>query len=213
MLKDIPLFSGLSDEKIDALTKVARRKTFPKNTVLCSEGDLSDSLYIICTGKVKVTMNSEEGKEVILSMLGPGEYFGEMSLLDSEPRSATVITKESTELLIIAQRDFINLLSSDTIAFNLLKGLLKRLREANRKIESLALLDVYGRIARLLNLLGKQHGEKLLIEEKLTHQEIASMIGSSREMVSIILKELSNGGYITIDKKHISINKKLPYAW
>ncbi len=94
MLKEIPLFSGLSDEKIDALTKVARRKTFPKNTVLCSEGDLSDSLYIICTGKVKVTMNSEEGKEVILSILGPGEYLGEMPLLDSEPRSATVITKE-----------------------------------------------------------------------------------------------------------------------
>lgn len=168
---------------------------------------------MICEGRVKVTIDDDEGKEIILSMFGPGEYFGEMALLDDEPRSAGVTTKEATQLLIISKKDFMDIFSSNTIAFNLLKDLVKRLREANKKIESLALLDVYGRVARVLNQFAKPQDEKMVIEEKLTHQEIANMIGSSREMVSLILKELSNGEYITIDKKQITINKKLPYSW
>ena len=212
-LKDIPLFSGIDDSRLEVLSDVARKKTYPKNTVLCSEGDIGESLYIICRGKVKVTMNDDEGKEIILSMLGPGEYFGEMALLDREPRSATVITKEPTEVMIITRKDFLELFSPNAVELNLLKGLTKRLREANRKIESLALLDVYGRIARLLNQLAKARGDVLVVDEKLTHQEIAKMIGSSREMVSIILKELSTGGFISIDKKQITIHKKLPCTW
>jgi CRP/FNR family cyclic AMP-dependent transcriptional regulator len=213
MLKNIPLFSCLNDSELTAIENVAVKKTFPKNTILFSEGDKTDSLYVICDGKVKVTINDDEGKEIILSMLGTGEYFGEMALLDDEPRSASIITKETTQLLIISKNDFMEIFSSNPIAFNLLKGLTTRLREANKKIESLALLDVYGRIARVLNQLAKSQEEKMVIEEKLTHQEIANMIGSSREMVSLILKELSNGGYITVDKKLITINKKLPYSW
>jgi CRP/FNR family cyclic AMP-dependent transcriptional regulator len=213
MLKNIPLFSCLNDSELTAIEKVALKKTFPKNTILFSEGDKTDSLYIICDGKVKVTINDNEGKELILSMLGTGEYFGEMALLDDEPRSASVMTKETTQLLIISKKDFMDIFSSNPIAFNLLKGLINRLREANKKIESLGLLDVYGRVARVLNQFAKPQKEKMVIEEKLTHQEIANMIGSSREMVSLILKELSNGGYITIDKKQITINRKLPYSW
>lgn len=213
MLKNIPLFSSLNDQELDALSKVAVKKTFPKNTILFSEGDRSDSLYVICSGKIKVTINDREGNEVILAMLGPGEYFGEMALLDSGPRSACAITKEPTQLLIFSKNDFMDIFSSNPIAFNLLKGLIKRLREANKKIEGLALLDVYGRVARLLIQLAKPQNQKMVIEDKLTHQEIANMVGSSREMVSIILKELSSGGYITIDKKLITINRKLPYSW
>jgi CRP/FNR family cyclic AMP-dependent transcriptional regulator len=160
-----------------------------------------------------VTIDDNEGKELILSILGTGEYFGEMALLDDEPRSASVTTKETTQLLIISKNDFMGFFSSNPIALNLLKDLIKRLREANKKIESLGLLDVYGRVARILNQFAKSQAGKMVIEEKLTHQEIANMIGSSREMVSLILKELSNGGYITIDKKLITINKKLPYSW
>jgi len=213
MLKNIPLFSSLNDQELDALSKVAVKKTFPKNTILFSEGDRSDSLYVICSGKIKVTINDKEGNEVILAIIGPGEYFGEMALLDSGPRSACAITKEPTQLLIFSKNDFMDIFSSNPIAFNLLKGLIKRLREANKKIESLALLDVYGRVARLLIQLAKPQNQKMVIEDKLTHQEIANMVGSSREMVSIILKELSNGGYITVDKKLITINRKLPYSW
>ena len=213
MLKNIPLFSCLNDPELATIERVAIKKTFPKNTILFSEGDRTDSLYVICDGRVKVTINDDEGKEIILSILGKGEYFGEMALLDDEPRSASVVTKETTQLLVLSKNDFMNFFSSNPIAFNLLKGLASRLREANKKIESLGLLDVYGRIARLLNQLAKPHKEKMVIEEKLTHQEIANMIGSSREMVSLILKELTNGGYITIDKKLITINRKLPYSW
>lgn len=213
MLKNIPLFSCLSESDLADIEKVAVRKTFPKNTILLSEGDSTDALYVICEGKVKVTIDDNEGKEIILSMLGPGEYFGEMALLDDEPRSASITTKETTQMLIISKNDFMDILSSKQFAFNLLKDLTKRLREANKKIESLALLDVYGRVARILNQFAKSKEGKMVIEEKLTHQEIANMIGSSREMVSLILKELSNGGYITIDKKQITINRKLPYSW
>ena len=213
MLKNIPLFSSLTDSELTAIEKVAVKKTFPKNTILLSEGDSTDALYVICEGKVKVTIDDNEGKELILSILGTGEYFGEMALLDDEPRSASVTTKETTQLLIISKNDFMGFFSSNPIALNLLKDLIKRLREANKKIESLGLLDVYGRVARILNQFAKSQEGKMVIEEKLTHQEIANMIGSSREMVSLILKELSNGGYITIDKKLITINKKLPYSW
>jgi CRP/FNR family cyclic AMP-dependent transcriptional regulator len=137
-----------------------------------------------------------------------------MALMDGEPRSAYVVTRETTNVLIISRGDFRNVLSSNSnIAFNIIKGLLKRLREANKKIESLALNDVYGRIARLFVNLAKPVDQKLVIKEKLTHQDIANMVGSSREMVSRILKELSIGDYITIDKKNITINKKLPYSW
>ena len=212
-IKDFPLFAGLNDHALDVLLKGAIKKTFPKNTILFSEGDKTDSLYIIRSGKVKVTITDQDGKEIILSMLGPGEYFGEMSFLDSEPRSATVMTREATELLIVSKNDLMDIFSSNPIAFNLLKGLLNRLREANKKIEGLALLDVYGRVARLLNQLAKPLDQKMVVEDKLTHQEIANTIGSSREMVSLILKELSNGDYITVDKKTITINKKLPYSW
>jgi len=213
MLKNIPFFSSLTDSELTAISKAAVKKTFPKNTILLSEGDSTDALYVICEGKVKVTIDDNEGKELILSILGTGEYFGEMALLDDEPRSASVTTKETTQLLIISKNDFMGFFSSNPIALNLLKDLIKRLREANKKIESLGLLDVYGRVARILNQFAKSQEGKMVIEEKLTHQEIANMIGSSREMVSIILKELSNGGYITIDKKLITINKKLPYSW
>jgi CRP/FNR family cyclic AMP-dependent transcriptional regulator len=213
ILKNVPLFSGLTEEELNALSRIAAKKVVPKNTILFTEGDHSDSLYVICKGKIKVTISDNEGNEVILSILDTGDYFGEMSLIDSEPRSATVVSKEPTELLVFAKKDFMEIFSSNPIAFNLLKGLLKRIREANKQIESLALLDVYGRVARLLNSMAKSVGEKFVVEERLTHQEIANMIGSSREMVTLILKELTNGGYVTVENKTYIINKKLPYSW
>lgn len=214
MLRDIPLFSELNEQELSDLDLLAVRKMYPKNTVLFTEGDPADSLYVICSGKIKVTVSDEEGREVILSLLGAGEYFGEMALLDSEPRSACVITKEPTTVLIFSKNDFMNIFSKKPIASHLLKGFSKRLRDANKKIEDLALLDVYGRIARLLCQMA-DIGEdgKRVVSERLTHQEISNMIGASREMVSIIMKELSNGGYISVENKIITIEKDLPYSW
>lgn len=212
-LKTIPLFAGLSDEELRGLAQIAKKKKYQKNTIIFSEGDPTDSLYVILAGKIKITITDNDGKEIILSMMGSGEYFGEMALLDNEPRSACAMTKEPTELMIFARNDFMKIFSSNPVAFNLLQGLIKRLRVANKKIESLALLDVYGRIARLLTQMAQTEGERQIVRERLTHQEIANMIGSSREMVSIILKELTNGGYLSIDNKMITIERKLPYSW
>lgn len=214
ILKNIPIFSSLNENELHQLTEAAIKKIFPKNTVLISEGDETDSLYIICSGKVKAIINDENGREVILSIFGPGEYFGEIAFIDGEQRSATIITREPTEVLIISSGVFRNILSSNpNIAFNLLVGAVKRLREANKQIESLALMDVYGRVARLLAHYAKPKGEKLFIDEKLTHQEIANMTGSSREMVSRIFKDLVAGGYISVENRQITINKPLPYSW
>lgn len=214
ILKNIPIFSSLNEIELNQMAEAAIRKTFSKNTVLINEGDETDSLYIICSGKVKAIINDEHGKEVILSIFGPGEYFGEIAFIDGERRSATIITREPTEVLIISSGVFRNILSSNpNIAFNLLVGAVKRLREANKQIESLALMDVYGRVARLLVHYAKPKGDKLFIDEKLTHQEIANMTGSSREMVSRIFKDLMTGEYISIENKHITINKALPYSW
>jgi CRP/FNR family cyclic AMP-dependent transcriptional regulator len=213
MLKNIPLFSGLEEDQLETLRKALIVKTYPKNVYLFSEGDPSDSFYVVEKGKVNVGINDEEGREVILSVLGPGEYFGEMALLDGEPRCAYVRTKERPKLLIISKREFEKLLNANPgIMLNLLKGLQKRLREANKRIESLALMDVYGRVARLLTqIAGTPREEEVVITDKMTHQEIANMVGASREMVSRVLKDMTNEGYISIHQKRITLHKKLPY--
>lgn len=210
-LKNIPLFSGIDDESLQHLEKVAVKKLVPRNTILFSKGDETDSLYVIKSGTVKALIIDEEGKEMILSIHHPGEYFGEMSMIDKEPRSATLITKEPTELLIIHRKDFMKVFNSNPdMVYDLFKILLKRLRRATDKVENFAFKDVYGRVANLLNQLAKPMDDEQVIEDKLTHNEIANMIGSSREMVSKILKELTDGGYISTDKKQITIHKKLP---
>ena len=214
MIENIPVFSCLSKSEIQELEAEAVKKTFPKNTVLFSEGDETDSLYVITSGKVKAVITDEKGREIVLSIFGSGEYFGEMAFIDQEQRSATVVTKEQVKALVIS-RDVIKrvLASNPDFSFNLLKGMVTRLRLANRQIEGLALKDVYGRIARLFAQYAQAEGGDTVIEERFTHQEIANMIGSSREMVSRIMKELIMGGYVKVEKKKITIKKALPYAW
>jgi len=209
------LFSGLGCDELQMIVRAAHKKVYPKNTIILSEGDTTDSLYMICSGKVKVSIVDEYGKEVILAILGAGEYFGEMTAMaDGAARSACVMTREVCELMVLQKEAFRKIVTSNPdIVFILLHKSMERLREANKKIESLALLDVYGRVARLFTTLATFHGNVQIIEEKLTHQDIASMVGSSREMVSRVLKELSSGGYISVTNKTITINGKLPYSW
>jgi len=142
-------------------------------------------------------MSDSEGKEVILTILGPGEFFGEMGLIDDEPRSATVMTIEPCELLSIAKRDFKKCLAENfEMAMAVMRSLVKRLREADRKIGSLALLDVYGRVARLLLDMSENVDGEKVVTKRLPKQDIAKMIGASREMVSRVMKDLQTGGYI-----------------
>jgi CRP/FNR family transcriptional regulator, cyclic AMP receptor protein len=199
VLKTVPLFASFAEEQLRMLTAMVTRKSAPRSTTIMAGGDPTDSLYIVLSGRLKVMMSDSEGKEVILAILGPGEVFGEMGLIDDEPRSATVVTIEPCELLSILKRDFKKCLADNfEMTMAVMRGLVKRLREADRKIGSLALLDVYGRVARLLlDMAENVDGEKV-VTKRLPKQDIAKMIGASREMVSRVMKDLQTSGYIEI---------------
>ncbi len=199
VLKAVPLFSSCPDEQLRMLAAVVTRKSAPRSTTVMAGGDATDSLYIVLSGRLKVLMSDAEGKEVILSILGPGEFFGEMGLIDDSPRSASVVSIEPCELLSIAKRDFKKCLAENfEMSMAVMRGLVRRLREADRKIGSLALLDVYGRVARLLlDMAETVDGEKI-VTKRLPKQDIAKMIGASREMVSRVMKDLQMGGYIEV---------------
>jgi len=212
-LKNVSLFEGLEESTLRAIASHAVTRTFPKNAILISEGDHSDALYVILSGRVKIYYSDEDGKEIVLSTLGPDGYFGELALIDGEPRSASVMTLESTRMLIIARRDFMQYLSSEpVIALNLLKVVVRKLRRETEQVKNLALMDVYGRTAKLL-LERAEEQEGRWVVERLTHREIADRIGASREMIGRIFKELKRGGYITVEPDRIVINEHLPKKW
>jgi CRP/FNR family cyclic AMP-dependent transcriptional regulator len=207
-----------TDELLDVvdLKDFAQRavaRTFPKNTIVVTEGDRTDSLYIIVSGRVKIYVSDEKGKEIALSEAGPGEYFGEM-VLDEGPRSASVMTLEPTQFLVVPKEDFEEFVrSSPDFALHLILKLIKRVRALTIDVKSLALMDVYGRVARMLLDLAVEKEGKLVIENKPTQQEMASRVAASREMVSRILTDLTAGGYIQVDRDRIVIAKTLPRAW
>ena len=199
---------------LDLLLRDAPRKTYPKNSIVITAGDVSDGLYLIEYGRVRVLISDDEGREVILTTLTAGDYFGEMALIDNEERSATIATVEETCFRIVSKQTFQQALANHTnLAFEMLVGLVKRLREADRKIESLALFDVYGRLARTLLQLAKEKNGRLVIENKPTHQDLANMIGSSREMVTRLLRDLVRGNYVSVEGDSFVLNEKLPTRW
>lgn len=214
MLHRVHIFSELANSEQEILTAHCSTRSYPANTILINEGDDSSSLYVILEGEVKVFVNDEQGKEAILNIMGEGEYFGELSLIDDEPRSASVMTTRPTKVMIITKGDFKRCLKEyPELAFNLIRALSKQVRALTDSVKNLSLMDVYGRVAHTLLDLSSEIDGKKVIEQKLTHQDIANMVGASREMVSRILKDLSTGGYITVDKKTITINEKLPAGW
>ncbi len=197
VLRAVPLFTSLPEDQLRMLTTMVSRRSVTRGTNVVAAGDLTDSLYIIISGRLKVMMSDADGKEVILAILGPGEFFGEMGLIDDSPRSASVLAIEPCELLAIAKRDFKNCLAGNfDMTMALMRGLVRRLREADRKIGSLALLDVYGRVARLLLDMAETVNGQKMVTKRLPKQDIAKMIGASREMVSRVMKDLQLGGFI-----------------
>ena len=211
MLRNVPLFAVLDEVQLNALATVVSRRSFPKNRVVLQAGDPTDSLFIVITGRTRVQMADDEGKEVILAVLGPGDFFGEMGLIDDEPRAASVLTTEPCEFVVITKDEFNALLKNNfEIAMVIMRGLVKRLREADRKIESLALLDVYGRVARVLLEFSEVVDGQKVVKGKLPRQDIAKMIGASREMVSRVMKGLEVGGYIEVrDDGSIALRERL----
>jgi CRP/FNR family transcriptional regulator, cyclic AMP receptor protein len=208
---DGPLLS-LPEPHLKALAKHGTVKAYPKNAVIVSEGDRSDSLYVILTGKVKVYLADEEGKEMVLNTQGPGEYFGEI-MLDEGPRSASVMTLEPSKFSIVSREQFNQFLAqSPEVTLELVRSLIHRVRELTKKVSELALLDVYGRVRGLLLELATEQDGKLVVE-RLTQQEMASRVGCAREMISRILKDLRKGDYIKDDGERIIIVKKPPAKW
>lgn len=214
MSLDSPLFPELTSESLKHIAEHGTVRTYPKNAVLIHEGDQTDSFYVILKGKVKVYASDEDGKEITLNIQGAGKYFGELALIDSAPRSASVMTMEPSKLAVVSRADFEGFLTQNPrIAIELVRSLAQRVRSLTESVKSLALLDVYGRVARtLLDLATEEEGE-LAVRQRLTHQDIANMVGASREMVSRIMKDLTNGGYIRIEDRRISIRNKLPPGW
>jgi len=210
LLRNVPLFSVLPEGQLGLLTGLVTRKSYPRGTTIISAGDLTDSLFVIISGRLKVMMSDDEGREVILAILGSNEFFGEMGLLDDSPRSASVVALEACELLTLSKRDFKKCLSENfELSMAVMRGLVRRLREADKKIGSLALMDVYGRVARLLLEMAETvDGQKVVIK-KLAKQDIAKMIGASREMVSRVMKDLQAGGYIEVRGTSIFLRENI----
>src|SRR5215212_4672132 len=206
-LKDV------EDPFVRQLASLGRVRMYPKNSVFITEGDSSDSLFVVLKGKVKVFVSDNEGHEMILDTHAPGEYVGEMAL-DGNPRSASVITLEPTTFSVVA-RDPIReaIRRNPDFALEMISKIIDRARLATNSVKDLALLDVYGRVARLLLNMSVETNGKLAIPEKLTQQEIAERVGASRDMVSRIFRDLTSGGYISVENRIITINKKPPARW
>ena len=199
LLRNVPLFAVLTENQLELLTSVVSRKSFPRSTTIIAAGDMTDSLYVIISGRLKVMMTDDDGGEVILAILGPNEFFGEMGLLDDAPRSASVVAIEPCELLSLSKKDFKKCMAENfEMTMTVLRGIVKRLREADKKIGSLALMDVYGRVARLLLEMSETIDGQKVVTKKLAKQDIAKMIGASREMVSRVMKDLQTGGFIEV---------------
>jgi len=203
----------LSQDELKAISLHGVVRRYPKHAVIINEGDSSDSLYIVLEGRVKAYVGDAAGHEVMLSTQGPGEYFGEM-VLDQKPRSASIMTLEPSRFLVVPAedlRDFV--LRNPQFALSLIEKLIQRVRVLTESVKSLAFMDVYGRVARLLLELAEEQDGRLVIGERLTQQEIASRVGASREMVSRILKDLSLCGCITHSRSGIVLHRKPPARW
>jgi CRP/FNR family cyclic AMP-dependent transcriptional regulator len=208
ILGKVPLFSQLAPADLEAVVAIARERAYPRNSVILFEDDPGDALYVVAQGQVKVVLIGEDGREVILSVMGEGDFFGEMALIDDEPRSAHVIAMEDSSLLVIRREDFQGQLQQTPgIALALLRELSRRLRRVDEKVGSLVLLDVNGRVAQLLLDLADEAGSDR-ITRRLTHHTIAQMIGSSRETVSRTMRELIDKGYVEVSRREILIRNR-----
>lgn len=208
------LFTELTRDEIDYLASKGVHKRFPKNSLIICEGDESDSLYVLLKGRVKIYAGDDSGKEIVINIQGPGEIFGEVAMIGEIPRSASVMSIEPVEVAFLSRAKFENcLLDHPELAVKFLRLLVDRVLSLTQMTKNLALNDVYGRIAYTLNKLVDEQQDERITRIRLTHQDIASMVGSSREMVSRILKDLTTGGYIDSHDKHIVLKKNLPHAW
>jgi CRP/FNR family transcriptional regulator, cyclic AMP receptor protein len=198
LIRRVPLFALLTASQAEAVADAVIKRRFKRGELIVEQGEKSNMLFIILTGRVRVVTSDKRGREVILATLQPGDYIGEMSLIDNEPHSATVKAEVQTDMLTLGRAEFARCLpENSSMSYAIMKGLVQRLRQADRKIESLALMDVYGRVARsLLEFAIPDRDGLLTIRERISRQDIAKMVGASREMVSRVMKDLEDRGFI-----------------
>ena len=200
LIRRVPLFAMLTPAQAETLASAVDKRRFRRGELIVEQGKKCDALYIILAGRARVVVTDSKAREVILATLHPGDHIGEMSLIDHEPHSANVEAEVQTDALVLGGEDFTRCLleNSSTVAA-VMKGLVQRLRSADRKIESLALLGVYGRVANVLLDSGVPvpgPGDVRLIRDKISRQDIAKMVGASREMVSRVMKDFEEQGFI-----------------
>lgn len=213
MLEAVPLLSGLSREELADIERHAATKRYRRNTVIIERGDEANSLYLLVEGRVKVYVADAEAREIVLNEEGPGAHLGELALLGETRRTASVATLEDSTFLVLTKQSFRQCLADHPgIAYNLIRHLVERVDRLTEEVSDLALLDVYGRIAKTLTEAAIEEDGRL-ITGRLTQQDLADRVGCSREMVSKILKDLRTGGYLSVEGKRFVIERKLPPRW
>lgn len=208
-----PPAQRLPDRMLAALERWTQIRRYPKNTIVVSQGDRGESVFFILEGRVKVYVSDDGGDQVVVAMQGRGEYFGELSL-DDGLRSASVMTLEPTQLAVVPKSQFGELVASEPeIAVQLIGHLIGRVRTLTERVTDLALMDVYGRLVKLLNDQSTARADGTRSMPRLTQQDLAEHVGASREMVSRIFKELVTGGYVSVTANEIVVHKMPPRRW
>ncbi|MDP2367772.1 Crp/Fnr family transcriptional regulator [Rhodoferax sp.] len=210
LIRRVPLFAMLTPTQAELLADAVAKRRFKRGQLIVEQGKKSDALYIILSGRARVLMADRKSREVILATLQPGDYIGEMSMIDNEPHSATVEAEIQTDVLVLGRKEFTRCLPENaTMAYAVMQGLVRRLRNADQKIGSLALMGVYGRVANVLLESAVPDDGRLIIREKLSRQDIAKMVGASREMVSRVMKDFEEQGFIqTLEGGAILVNER-----
>lgn len=212
-LARVSIFQGVGSDGLARIAAITGEKSFPKKSIIFHEGDVGDTLYILKSGRVKIAKITEDGREKTLTIMQPGDFFGEMAIFDNLPRSATAeVIDDAASVYTVAKRDFERtLMEHPSIALQIMRDLTRRIRQVNQQVEDLAFKDVHERVASTLNHLsqseGRQIGSKVLINLKMTHQDLANMVGSSRETVTRALNRLQDEGVISIAHQQITINQ------
>lgn len=213
--KDGLLFNNLSDEELTQLSHITRERKYERNQIIFYEGDLGGSLYIIVQGSVKIVMLSDDGREHILGLLHAKDFFGEISLIDGEPRSATAVALDNVSIIMISRDDFVRLLRDNPeMSLKIMVTLCERLRKTDKHVESLAFLSAPGRVAQVLINMANQHAnskvwDDVTIPHKITRQEFASIAGTSRETLTRVLMDFQDEGILTLEKNKIHIHARL----
>lgn len=213
LLKNVLLFRNVQEDELDRLAQLLTEREVPKDAHIVTQSEPGDAMFIIARGRVKVVIYGDNGREVILTLLKTGEFFGEMALLDDLPRSANVIASEDSTVLMLRREQFADFIETNPpVALNVMAELSRRLRRADEIIGNLATLDVYGRVAHIMIDLAKKDGveteEGILIKERPTQQDIASMIGTSRETVSRVLSEFQKRGFVEMRGREILLSRR-----